>query len=169
MKSKEKLVITRLYRVISLFALLTVGTLSASAADMYVETLPVPMSKASGEIQKALATHHFKVVMHIDILKRIEAKQSILHIQNLNPEKFQDVQAMVFCNPVLFSDLLSANWRSAAVCPLNLTIYGKGNQTTIAYPERAAFTNGTAASKVGAKIDHLVIAALRSIPGAASK
>lgn len=156
----------RLYHAVRFFALFCFCTITASAADMYTETLPVPISKASGEIQKALSTHHFKVVMHIDILKRIEAKESVLHIQNLNPEKFQDVQAMVFCNPMLFSDLLSAHWSSAAACPLNLTIFGKGDQTTLVYPERVAFTHDTSADVVGVKIDNLVIAALKSIPGA---
>lgn len=159
----------RSYYVASFFVLLGFCMSTVHAADIYTEHLPVPIDKASAEIQKALSTHHFKVVMHIDILKRIEAKESILHIRNLNPEKFQDVQAFVFCNPVLFSDLLSAHWRSAAVCPLSLTVFGKGGSSTIVYPERAAYTHDTAAKVVGAKIDDFVISALKSIPGASAK
>ncbi|MCE5361354.1 MAG: DUF302 domain-containing protein [Acidithiobacillus sp.] len=138
----------------------------ANAADMYVETIAAPINQVAPELTHALATHHFKVVTHLDILKRIEAKEKVLHIPHLNKGQFTDVQAFVFCNPMFFSQLLNSNWKSASLCPLNLTVYGKGGFTTIVYPERVAYAQKTPANGTARRIDSAVIAALKSIPKA---
>ncbi|WP_308387977.1 DUF302 domain-containing protein [Acidithiobacillus sp. AMEEHan] len=139
---------------------------SASAANFYVETVPAPISRVAPEVAQALATHHFKVVLHLDILKRIEAKEKVLHLPDLNRGKFTDVQAFVFCNPIFFSRLLNSHWKSASVCPLDLTVYGKDGSTTIVYPERTAYTQNTPANETAKQIDTAVVSALKSIPGA---
>ncbi|MBU2764304.1 DUF302 domain-containing protein [Acidithiobacillus caldus] len=138
----------------------------AGATDEYVETIAAPISQVAPELARALSTHHFKVVMHLDILKRIEAKEKVLHIPDLNKDRFTDVQAFVFCNPMFFSQLLNSDWKYAALCPLNLTVYGKGASTVIVYPERIAYAQKTPANRTAQRIDSAVIAALKSIPKA---
>ena len=138
----------------------------AGATDLYVETISAPINQVAPELARALAAHHFKVVMHLDILKRIEAKEMQLHIPHLNRGQFTDVQAFVFCNPMFFSQLLNSDWKSASLCPLNLTVYGKGMSTTIVYPERIAYVQKTPANRTAQRIDSAVIAALKSIPKA---
>ncbi len=152
---------------------LAAGLLAASAGmaqagSIYVETIPASMPVAQKEVRAALTHHHFKVVMNIDILRKIKAKQKILHIPDFNKAGYSDVRAMVFCNPVLFSGLLNGDPETASVCPLNLTMYSKGKVTTVAYAERSAYTHGTGAQAVGEKIDHMVIGSLKSIPGSHS-
>ncbi len=152
---------------------LTAGILAAfagtaQAASIYVETIPASMPVAQKEVRAALTHHHFKVVMNIDILRKIDAKQKMLHIPNFNKPGYSDVRALVFCNPFLFSGLLNGDSKTASVCPLNLTLYSKGKVTTVAYAERSAYTKGTGAQAVGEKIDHMVIGSLKSIPGSHS-
>lgn len=139
---------------------------SALAGDLYVENIHAPLRRVVPELDRALTAHHFKVVMHLDVLKRIEAKEKVLHIPDLNQGKFTDVQAFVFCNPMFFSQLLNSHWKSAAVCPLDLTVFAKNGTTTIVYPERIAYTQKTPADTIAKRIDSVVIAALKSIPGA---
>ena len=138
----------------------------AVGADLYVETVNAPIKQVAPELTQALAAHHFKVVMHLDILKRIEAKEKALHIPHLNKGKFTDVQAFVFCNPMFFSQLLNSDWKSASLCPLSLTVYGKDGSTTIVYPERTAYAQSTPANATAQHIDSAVISALKSIPKA---
>lgn len=141
------------------------GVAAAWASPFFVETLPVAMPAAQKAVDRALVRHHFKVVMTIDILHRIEAKQKILHIPHFNRPGFTDVRALVFCNPVLFSGLLNHAWKAASVCPLNVTLYSKGAKTTIVFPKRAPYTRATRARAVGRRIDRMVIQSLKSIPG----
>lgn len=139
---------------------------AAVAGNLYVETIKAPISHVLPELKHALATHHFKVVMDLDVLKRLEAKEGELHIPNLNQGKFTDVRAFVFCNPMFFSQLLNSEWQSAAVCPLGLTVFGRNGTTTIVYPERTAYTHNAPAAPTAEHIDAAVISALKSIPGA---
>ncbi|MEY2343348.1 hypothetical protein AB4090_14815 [Acidithiobacillus sp. IBUN Pt1247-S3] len=142
-----------------------IGTALASDASFYTETIPAPMASAQKEVVQALSHGHFKVVMNLDILKRIEAKQKVLHIPNLNQGGYADARAIVFCNPFLFSALLNSNWQASSVCPLNLTLLSKGSDTTVIFPRRAIYTHATKASLVGMKIDKMVISSLQTIPG----
>lgn len=140
----------------------------ASAASVFTETLKVPMPQAQKEVRSALQSHHMKVVMTIDILKKIKAKQKVLHMANFNQPGFSDVRAMVFCNPVLFNQLLDSDWKDAAVCPLTLTLFSKDNVTHVAFAERSAYTAGGPAQDAGQRVDKLVISSLKSIPGSSS-
>lgn len=151
---------------LAIFGLCSLGIGIAAAGPMYVESVPAPISKVMPELQKALGQHHFKVVLHLNILKMIKAKQHVLHIPNLNKPGFSDVQSIVFCNPFFFNQLLNAHWQSAAACPLTLTVYGRGEKSYIVYPERVAITGSTPAINVAQKIDKAVIGALTSVPGA---
>ena len=150
-------------------SLLFLGMGVAAAGPMYVENIPAPISKVVPELKKALGQHHFKVVMDLNILKKIEAKQHVLHIPDLNKPGFSGVQSMVFCNPVFFNQLLNAHWQSATACPLTLTVYGRGDKSYIVYPKRVALTENTPALSVAKKIDKAVIGALSSVPGAQPK
>ena len=88
---------------LAVFGLCSFGIGIAAAGPMYVESVAAPISKVMPELQKTLGQHHFKVVLHLDILKMIKAKQHILHISNLDKPGFSDVQSVVFCNPFFFS------------------------------------------------------------------
>ncbi|WP_348550622.1 hypothetical protein [Acidithiobacillus sp.] len=140
------------------------GTALASDSSFYTETISAPMATAQKEVVNALSRGHFKVVMNLDILKRIEAKQKVLHIPNLNQGGYADARAIVFCNPFLFSSLLNSDWKASSVCPLNLTLLSKGSSTTVIFPKRTAYTHSTKASSVGMKMDKMVIASLKAIP-----
>lgn len=151
---------------LAVFGLCSFGTGIAAAGPMYVESVAAPISKVMPELQKALGQHHFKVVLHLDILKMIKAKQHMLHIPNLDKPGFSDVQSVVFCNPFFFNQLLNAHWESSAACPLTLTVYGRGEKSYIVYPKRVALTGNTPALNVAKKIDKAVVGALTSVPGA---
>ncbi len=137
----------------------------ASASPIYVESVPAPMSKVMPELQKSLVQHHFQVVLHVDILKMLRAKQDKLHLPNLDKPGFNDVQTLVFCNPFFYNQLLNSHWQSATACPLTLMVYSRGGESYIAYSERVALTKGTPALGVAKKIDQAVIGALSSLPG----
>ena len=141
---------------------------AAHAASVFTETLQAPMPVAQKEVRSALQSHHMKVVMSIDILKKIKAKQKVLHMADFNKPGFSDVRAFVFCNPVLFNQLLDSNWKDAAVCPLTVTLFSKGDVTHVAFAERAAYTAGGPAQQAGERVDKLVISSLKSIPGSSS-
>ena len=167
MQSKELNMNLKLLKAgLAALGLWSFGVGIASAGPVYVETIAAPMSKVMPELQKALGQHHFKVVMHLNILKMIQAKQAMLHIPDLNKPGFSDVQSIVFCNPFFFNQLLNTHWQSAAACPLTLTVYSRGGKSYIAYPKRTALTANTPAVGVAKKIDQTVIGALSSVPGA---
>ncbi len=141
------------------------GIAVAQASAFFVETVPMAMPAAQKAVIRALSSHHFKVVMKLDILHLIAAKQKILHVPDFNKPGFTDVRALVFCNPFLFSGLLNHAWKAASVCPLNVTLYSKAAKTTVVFPKRSVYTRSTAARAVGRKIDRMVIDTLRTIPG----
>ncbi len=161
----------KLYRSLALLSLLSLTAMNtawASDSSFYTVTIPANMMTAQKEVLQALGRGHFKVVMNLDILRRIKAKQKFLHIPQLNKGDYSDARAIVFCNPFLFSALLNSDWKTASVCPLNLTLLSKGNMTTVIFPERSAYTHATKANLVGMKIDKMVISSLKTIPGSHS-
>lgn len=141
------------------------GIAAAQASAFFVESVPMAMPAAQKAVMQALGSHHFKVVMKLDILHLIAAKQKMLHVPNFDKPGFSDVRALVFCNPFLFSGLLNHAWTTASICPLSVTLYSKASKTTVVFPKRSVYTKATGARAVGRKIDDMVITSLRAIPG----
>ncbi|WP_297390352.1 DUF302 domain-containing protein [Acidiferrobacter sp.] len=141
------------------------GIAVAQASPFFVETVPMAMPAAQKAVVAALTSHHFKVVMKLDILHLIASKQKMLHIPHFNKPGFTDVRALVFCNPFLFSGLLNHSWKTASACPLDVTLYSKAAKTTVVFAKRSVYTRGTASRAVGRKIDRMVIGGLKAIPG----
>jgi len=44
---------------------------SAIAGGLYVETIHAPVRRVVPELERALTAHHFKVVMHLDVLRKL--------------------------------------------------------------------------------------------------
>ncbi|WP_348550474.1 DUF302 domain-containing protein [Acidithiobacillus sp.] len=147
-------------------ALCTVfAAVQAYAAPLYVEKVDLPVQSTMSEINSNLHAAGYKIVLKLNILKLVQAQQKTLKIPDFDAVHFTDVRALVFCNPYDFSKLLNTYWPSAAACPLNLTVFGRGQSSYIVYGERIAYAGNSAANKkVTTSVDHGVIKALQQIP-----
>lgn len=135
------------------------------AAPLYVEKVDLPVHSTMAEIYSNLHAAGYKIVLKLNILKLIEGQQKTLKIPDFDAVHFTDVRAIVFCNPYDFSKLLNTYWPSAAACPLNLTVFGRGQNSYIVYGERSAYAGDSSANKkVTEAVDKGVIKALQQIP-----
>ena len=155
--------ITATLAALGLFTVFSIA--QAGAAPLYVEKVDLPIKSTMSEINSNLHAAGYKIVLKLNILKLVEAQQKSLKIPDFDAVHFTDVRALVFCNPYDFSKLLNTYWPSAAACPLNLTVFGRGQSSYIVYGERTAYAGtSTANKKVAESIDQGVIKALQQIP-----
>ncbi len=152
--------------LLSSFGLLALTTLMpVLAAPLYVEKVDLPIRTTMSEIQSNLHAAGYKVVLKLNILHLIQAQQKSLKIPDFNRPHFTDVRALVFCNPYDFNRLLNSYWPSAAACPLNLTVFGRGPTSYIVYGERIAYAGTSEINKkIAESVDNGVIKALQQIP-----
>ncbi|WP_308388102.1 DUF302 domain-containing protein [Acidithiobacillus sp. AMEEHan] len=149
--------------VLGFFTVFTVT--QACAAPLYVEKVDLPIASTMSEITNSLHAAGYKIVLKLNILKLIEGQQKTLKIPDFDAVHFTDARAIVFCNPYDFSKLLNTYWPSAAACPLNLTVFGRGQDSYIVYGERIAYAGTSSANKKVTKaVDSGVIKALQQIP-----
>ncbi|MDD3759583.1 MAG: DUF302 domain-containing protein [Acidithiobacillus sp.] len=156
----------RITAAISALGLFTVFSVAqVCAAPLYVEKVDLPIHSTMAEIYGNLHAAGYKIVLKLNILKLIEEQQKTLKIPDFDAVHFSDVRAIVFCNPYDFSKLLNTYWPSAAACPLNLTVFGRGQNSYIVYGERSAYAGDSSANKkVTEAVDNGVIKALQQIP-----
>ncbi len=145
-----------------LFALSAAPAAMAASSGVYTRTVHQGMAVTMKALSRSLAMHHFKIVMKMDIGKKVAFAHRKLHFAHYNMNHLSDVRTIIFCNPVMFNALTNADPDMAAICPLHVTLTTKQGWTTIQYARAGYIAAGTPAEGVARRIESTVVSAINA-------
>ncbi len=148
----------------SLLILFTLsGYLNAQAgqANIYKQTINLPMQKVYPALYKALEDARFFVVFEPYISKNIQ-RFADKWGDDYNRNKLDGIRSMVFCNGWFANKVSNADPDMLALCPLRLGLYEKSGITTVVFARPSVIAEQSKAKPILLQIEAEVIEAIKT-------
>ena len=150
-----------------LFLLVLQAQCSAAAEAIYRRDIRGEFAAVYQEIYRSLEEARFLVVFETNIGANL-AKNAERWGENYNRNGFEDVRSMVICNPWYANQLLNLDPRMMAVCPMSVTLIGKGGVVMVLFERLTTLVPDSPAAGVLWEIENTVMGAIEDVAAAHS-
>jgi len=133
---------------------------AASPAGLRTLTTSDPPEQVYDRIYQALEGAKFWIVFEADMGSRL-ANLAPESGAEYNQSRLGFVKSMVFCNLVWTNRLANADPELLGLCPLHLSIYAKGDKTTVTWPKLSALAEGSPGLEQARALDQEVAEIIR--------
>ena len=134
--------------------------MAASAADwLYKRDVTGPFPQTYRAVHEALENSDFFVVKELNIGANLQ-RLSYRWGDDYNRNRFAEVRSLIVCNPSFANQVLNVDPEMMALCPLNITLLHKENNTTLLYERVGAAAAGRPGEEVLREVDNIIISAL---------
>jgi hypothetical protein len=136
----------------------------AGPAGVNSLTVEAPADEVYDRVHQALEGAKFWVVFEADMGSRMEQFAADWGAE-YNINKLTFIKSMVFCSLPWTNRMANADPDLLALCPLHLTIYARGGQTSVVWPRLSAMAEGSPGHDAAQALDQEISDLIR---GAAS-
>jgi uncharacterized protein (DUF302 family) len=123
---------------------------------VYVKKRRKPLSVLYKSIFRALEHNGYFVLIEPNIGKNLEHFAQRWGT-DYNKNKLEEIRSMVFCNAWYANKVANADPYMLALCPLHITLFQKGNMTTIVFVRPGKVASQSPAREVAEELEKDVI------------
>ena len=129
---------------------------------VFVAGVKQPMGKTFPSVVQALQKNGFRVVMKIDVGKKLAFVAKKFHWKDYNLNHLTAIRSIVFCNAKYANAISNADPQMMALCPLHVTLVQQGGVTQVEFVKPAELAKGTKAARPAEELQEHVIHALEA-------
>ncbi|MGB1110060.1 MAG: DUF302 domain-containing protein [Gammaproteobacteria bacterium] len=123
--------------------LLGYASLLQAESGLWTTTIKQPMEQVYPVVYKALEDNRFFVVLEPDMGSRM-ANFAERWGEDYNRNQLDGIRSMVFCNIWWTNRMANTHPHMLGLCPLSISLYEKGGETTLVLPRPSALAAGSA-------------------------